>query len=273
MSSTSSSTSVASAAAVCVIAGAVAWLFIAAAAPRRRLEDVAVARAKIDRRLRENHERAEQMFAALRSRAWNPVRDAKIRSAELSVSVTFKGKHGKYRARFDGALELSQQISVETLEEEPGIDPSTAWWVKQWADLAFLGAYQEVVNALPADLFALTTTAGGQSIVTTPEFRLAPQTSYRFDARGLVDLSGSRIKDKAHVWRFTWLDWGTGAVLKGWSESIDRVQGVAEAGFEYDKDLRFPALRRVIRRARTPESGSDGERFEATFEWGGIVNE
>lgn len=268
-----SSTSVVSAASVCLIAGAVAWLFIDAAAPRRRLEDIAVARAKLERRLRENHERAEELFAAFRRRAWNPVRDAKIRSAELSVSVTNKGKRGKYLARFDGTLALDRQIGVETVEEEPGIDPSTAWWVKQWADVAFLGAYQEVMNALPADRFALTKTTDGRSIVTTPEFRLAPQTSYRFDARGLVDMSGSRIKDEAHVWQFTWQDWETGAVLKAWSESVDRTPSVAEASFEYARGFKFPALRRVIRRERTPESGGDGERLEATFEWGRIVNE
>lgn len=268
-----SSTSVVSVFAVCAIAGTVAWLFTNAAAPSPRREDSAVARARLDRRLRENHERAEEMLAALRRRIWNPARDAKIRTAEIVVSVKHNEKHGKYRARFDGTKPLDEQVSVETLEEEPGIHPDAAWQVKQWADLAFLGAYQEVVNPLPADLYALTKTTSGQSIVTTPEFRLAPQTSYRFDARGLVDVRGSdRDHGKARVWRYAWLDWKTGAVLKGWSEQMDKVPNVAETSFEYKDDV-FPALRRAILRVRTPESGGAGDRFEATFEWGPLVKE
>lgn len=269
-----SSTSPISAVAVCVIAGTVAWLFTNAAAPTSRRMDSAVARAHLDRRLRENHARAEEMLAALRRRIWNPVRDAKIRTAEITISVKHNEKHGTYRARFDGTKALDEQVSVETLEEEPGVHPDAAWQVKQWADLAFLGAYQEVVNPLPADLYALTKTTSGQSVVTTPEFRLAPQTSYRFDARGLVEIRGTvRDRGKTRKWKYGWFDWKTGAVLTGWSEEMDNVPGVAEANFEYGKRQEFPALSRVILRVWTAASGGTGDRFEATFEWGALVKE
>ncbi len=268
-----SSTSVVSAFAVCAIAGTVAWLFTNAAAPASRRLDSAVARAHLDRRLRENHERAEEILAALRRRIWNPARDAKIRTAEIVVSVKHNEKRGKYRARFDGTKPLDEQVSVETLEAEPGIHPDAAWQVKQWADLAFLGAYQEVVNPLPADLYTLTKTTSGQPIVTIPEFRLATQTSYRFNASGLVEMRGSdRDRGKSRVWRYVWEDWKTGAVLKEWSEKMDKVDA-AKTTFAYKNRDTFPALSRAILTVPAAESGGAGERFEATFEWGPLVKE
>ncbi len=210
---------------------------------------------------------ARQVLAEYESRLWNPARDAGVRKAQGTATVTVDGRSGTFRVRFDGSLPKNAQVQVEQVTAEPGLHEGALAQCKRFAILALLGPYHTTLLRIPNTPIRLE--AGSNGPLVWVPLDGGSSVSYAFDRRSLVAVrgEGSASGTSGVISRFRWMDWQGRAVLIHASEDLgDAAKPRATTTYVHDLRRGFPLLIRATLR-EAPHVA------DIEFQWKEIVGE
>ena len=144
------------------------------------------------RAAREDNDRlARHHLEVFRGVAYDPWRDAALRSAACTIKLDVEGRKGEYLVTFDGSQKDNEQATLEVVREDADIHPDAAKQAKRFALLGLRGAYSSVLSYTPPLQYQCYKAADEHTLVVIPPFKSAFGVTYRCDLRGLVESMGA----------------------------------------------------------------------------------
>jgi len=193
------------------------------------------AQEKVQAEFREQlNKDAHGLLKSLETRVYDPRRDGLLEHAEGDIDVRLEGKDAKYRFVYDAANKATDPVTIERIEEAPGVDADRLARVRQWAIVACCGSYAFVAFYVPPIPLLLVPASDPKSknlIVWAQPFNGPLNVSYSFDERQVVESRGEWTDEKNKVvTRFEWVFWrghyllGRSAIVEGAATEFDYAE-------------------------------------------------
>ncbi|MCE9635906.1 MAG: hypothetical protein K8T90_09390 [Planctomycetes bacterium] len=212
---------------------------------------------------------ARAVLDRFRAVAYDPSRDAGLKSATGTIDVTVDGKSGAYEFAFSaskgdrksGADSATDDApTMKVVREDVGIHAGAAKQAKRFAVLATRGPTSFVLSYLPPLEYSTMATPDGHTLVVAPPFKSAMSASYRLNREtGLVEMSGTTDGEDRVRTVFHWAPCG-----KLWRLERAVVEdGKTTVDYEYAAQDGIDLLRRAA-----IQEGL--HTYEAKFTWASV---
>jgi hypothetical protein len=158
---------------------------------------------------------ARGLLGSFEARVYDPRRDSFLDHAEGTVDVTTPAGKATYRFVFDATYPQERPVRFEAVSQSAGVTERTMADVRNWANLACLGAFPVVAfYRPPIRLQVVPSTDRKNTIVVAPVFRTPLSVSYSLDARQVV-VGRAEWTDAKHkyVTNYDWDPYGGGRYL------------------------------------------------------------
>jgi len=158
---------------------------------------------------------ARGLLSSCEARVYDPRRDSFLDHAEGTIRVTTSAGEAVYRFVYDSTYPPERPVRFETVSQPAGVGERTIADVRNWANLACIGAFPVVAYYRPPiPLQVVPSTDRKGIIVLAPAFRTDLSVSYSLDARQLI-VARAEWSDAKHkyVTNYDWDPYGGGRNL------------------------------------------------------------
>jgi len=155
------------------------------------------------------------LLASCEARVYDPRRDSGLDHAEGTITLTTSGGDATYRFVFDSANPEERPVTFEKVSQPASVGQRTLADVRNWANLACLGAFPVVAYYRPPVRFQVAPSIDRKNrIVVAPVFRTQLSVSYSVDSRDVV-VGRAEWTDANHkyVTNYDWDPFGGGRYL------------------------------------------------------------
>jgi len=155
------------------------------------------------------------LLASFESRVYDPRRDSGLEHAEGTIRLTTSAGEATYRFVFDSTYPAERPVTFEKVSQPASVGERTMADVRNWANLACLGAFPFVAYYRPPIPYQVAPSIDRRNrIVIAPVFRTEMSVSYSVDARDIV-VGRAEWTDVDHkyVTNYDWDPFGGGRYL------------------------------------------------------------
>jgi hypothetical protein len=155
------------------------------------------------------------LLASFKSRVYDPRRDSGLDHAEGTIRLTTQGGEATYRFVFDSTYPAARPVTFEKVSQPASVTERTMAEVRNWANLACVGAFPVVAYYSPPIRLQVAPSIDRKNkIVIAPVFQTEMSVSYSLDARDVV-VGRAEWTDANHkyVTNYDWDPFGGGRYL------------------------------------------------------------